>query len=102
MECCGSCGDGCNGGWLEPSWSYWKSHGLVTGGLYDDKKTCKPYAFPPCQHHSKGPRDDCSKHDYDSPVCKSECSNADYDKSYKDDKIYGKKAYSVRGEGLMM
>ena len=33
--CCSSCGMGCNGGWLLPSWGYFAKSGLVTGGLYD-------------------------------------------------------------------
>jgi len=69
MECCTECGDGCNGGLLLESWSFFKKTGLVSGDSFGDKTTCKPYAFPPCNHHSSGPYDDCSKHDYQAPKC---------------------------------
>ena len=95
VECCHECGDGCNGGELYPSWYYWKKKGIVTGDVYGDKNSCKPYPFPPCNHHSDGPYDDCSKHDYDTPKCRLSCSNPDYEKSFKDDKIYAESAYEV-------
>ena len=102
LECCTSCGFGCNGGMLYASWSYWKTKGIVTGDLYGDTKYCKPYAFAPCNHHSSGPYDDCSKHDYDTPRCKKECTNGEYEKSYDEDKTYGKNVYTVAGEHNIM
>jgi cathepsin B len=98
IECCRSCGNGCNGGYLYTTWIYWKIDGIVTGDVYGDTKTCKPYAFPPCNHHSAGPFEDCSKFDYKTPKCKRECSNSSYGKSFKDDKIYGEKVYALKGE----
>ena len=80
LECCSACGFGCNGGYLYQSWSYWKGKGLVTGEVYGNETSCKPYAFPPCNHHSSGPRDDCSQHHYSTPSCKRECSNSKYEK----------------------
>ena len=44
--CCYSCGFGCNGGYPSSAWSYWKSNGIPTGGLYEDKSTCQPYFLP--------------------------------------------------------
>ena len=93
VECCSECGDGCDGGELYPSWNYWKKNGIVTGDIYGDKNSCKPYPFPPCNHHSSGPYDDCSKHDYNTPKCKLQCDNKDYGKSFKKDKIYGLSVY---------
>ena len=88
LECCESCGFGCDGGLLYNSWSHWKSKGLVTGEIYGDKNSCKPYLLPPCNHHgTKGPYDDCSNHDYAAPLCEEKCSNENYPKEYKDDKI---------------
>ena len=101
LECCDSCGFGCEGGYLYQSWSYSKSDGLVTGGLYDDKKFCKPYAFPPCNHHSKGPYDDCSQHDYETPECKRKCQDG-YETEYKKDRIKSASIYSIRGEENIM
>jgi len=98
LECCDSCGLGCDGGFLYQSWVYWKKSGLVTGSLYGDQKSCKPYQFPPCNHHSSGPFDDCVKHQYVAPRCKSECSNSNYPIPYVQDKILGLSAYVVEGE----
>ena len=98
LACCTSCGDGCDGGMLYESWSYFKETGLVTGDLFGDTTYCLPYSLPPCNHHSKGPYDDCSKHDYSTPSCKKQCSNKAYGKKYSDDKIFGKTVYDVAGE----
>jgi cathepsin B len=98
LECCNACGFGCDGGFLYQSWAYWKNSGLVTGDLYGDAKSCKPYQFPPCNHHSTGPFDDCTKHQYVAPRCKTECYNANYPTPYSQDKIFGVKAYAVEGE----
>lgn len=102
LECCKSCGNGCSGGMLYASWAYWKRSGLCTGDVFGDPKTCKPYAFPPCNHHSSGPYDDCSKHNYESPSCKSSCENPEYKIKYKDDKNFGLSVYSVSGEKSIM
>jgi cathepsin B len=98
VSCCDSCGDGCNGGYLYETWSYWKKQGIVTGDLFGDKNSCQPYSLAPCNHHAPGPYDDCSKHHYDTPSCKKTCTNPDYSKSFKDDKIFSASVYSVSGE----
>ena len=51
---CGSCGNGCGGGYPSAAWSYWKNTGVVTGWLHNDKTWCQSYAFPPCDHHTTG------------------------------------------------
>lgn len=102
VECCSACGDGCNGGELYPAWNYWKKTGIVTGDVYGDTNTCKPYPFPPCNHHSSGPYDDCSKHNYDTPKCKLQCDNKSYNKSFNDDKIYGASVYNLNGVNKIM
>jgi cathepsin B len=96
--CCDNCGDGCNGGQLYSTWSYWKTQGIVTGDLFGDTKTCQPYSLAPCNHHSKGPYDDCSKHDYETPTCHHKCTNPSYDKPFKDDKIFASSVYDISGE----
>ena len=102
LECCKGCGMGCNGGWLSPTWYNWKYFGFVTGSLYDNKDWCKSYKFPPCNHHSKGPYEDCSKYRFDSPKCEKSCSNSNYKKSYSQDKIKASKIYTVRSEEKIM
>lgn len=34
MSCCSECGFGCNGGYPERAWDYFRYTGLVTGGDY--------------------------------------------------------------------
>ena len=76
MECCYSCGDGCDGGMLYQSWSYWKNHGLVTGDLYNDFTTCKPYKFKPCAHHTKSEKyEECPHSIYNTPACHRNCND---------------------------
>ena len=53
MDCCGTCGNGCNGGYISAAWSYWRDVGLVTGGLHGSDY-CQPYSFKECDHHVKG------------------------------------------------
>lgn len=102
MECCTSCGFGCEGGYLYESWSYWKETGLSSGGLYQDTTSCKPYDFPPCAHHIKSKKyEDCSKHSYEAPSCRNKCTNKDYKKKYDKDKSFGASVYEVTGEDTM-
>lgn len=102
LECCKICGMGCNGGFLYATWLNWKAAGYVTGSVFDNNDWCKAYKFPPCNHHSDGPYDDCSKHKYPTPKCQKDCPNQNYPKKYKDDKIHGAKIYNVkRGEAAI-
>lgn len=38
LTCCSECGYGCNGGFPESAWEYFKSTGIVTGGHYGSHK----------------------------------------------------------------
>jgi len=91
--CCDSCGDGCNGGQLGPSFEYWVDEGLPTGGLYGDNKTCQPYPFPPCDHHVKGKYGPCPG-EYDTPDCTNTCVQG-YPTPYTKDRHFASRAYSV-------
>ena len=97
LSCCHDCGIGCNGGMLYPTWMYWKIHGVSTGGVFDDKRWCKPYEFAPCNHHSQGPYDDCTKHHYNTPRCSNHCTNPDYKIPYTQDKMRAEKVYNLKG-----
>lgn len=93
LECCSGCGQGCDGGWIQQTWSQLVSKGLVSGGLYQSEEGCKPYNIPACEHYNlhpdmEEPRPDC----YDlekskTPKCVKECSNPAYGASYADDII---------------
>jgi len=50
LACCSSCGYGCDGGFPQAAWSYYKETGLVTGGNYNTKQGCEPYTIPSCDH----------------------------------------------------
>ena len=97
LECCTLCGMGCSGGFLYPTWYNWKCKGFVTGSLYQNKDWCKAYKFPPCNHHSDGPYEECSKYHFDTPKCLKACSNDEYKTSYDSDKIFAESVYNVKG-----
>jgi hypothetical protein len=50
LACCSKCGFGCQGGYPQAAWEYYKSDGLVTGGNYNSKQGCEPYTIPSCDH----------------------------------------------------
>jgi len=50
LACCSACGFGCDGGFPQAAWSYYKSTGLVTGGNYNSKEGCEPYTIKACDH----------------------------------------------------
>jgi len=87
---------GCNGGQPSLAWSWFASKGVVTGGDYNDKDTCLPYAFPACAHHvtsTKYPA--CPSSEYSTPKCDKSCTNTDYQTSYSDDKFKASTSYSL-------
>ena len=94
-SCCTSCGSGCFGGYPSSCFTYWRSTGIPSGGLYGDTTTCYPYFFPPCDDHMHK----CT--DYkNTPACKKSCQDG-YPKTLTEDKSYGSSSYSVRGEANM-
>merc|ERR1712122_181174 len=95
MDCCYSCGFGCDGGYPMQAWRYWKSTGIVSGGGYGDSDTCQPYSLPKCDHHVSGPYGPCPD-STDTPKCKHECTSEDYNVDYDMDKSHGMTAYDVR------
>lgn len=94
LACCGfSCGSGCNGGYPEAAWSYWKNTGLVTGWLYNTSNFCQPYTLAPCDHHTTGKYTPCSG-DSATPKCAKSCVNG-YSTPYNEDLHKGASAYTV-------
>ncbi len=97
LSCCGwSCGFGCNGGYPSAAWSYFKNTGLVTGGLYEQNKTCLPYKYPPCDHHVKGKYGPCGSEEYPTPKCVHSCNSEYIAHKWADDKWKAKDSYSIR------
>uniref|UniRef100_V5H1J6 Putative cathepsin b-like cysteine protease form 1 n=1 Tax=Ixodes ricinus TaxID=34613 RepID=V5H1J6_IXORI len=93
LDCCDSCGDGCNGGFPPAAWEYWKESGLVSGGLYGTPDGCKPYSLAPCEHHTKGSLPNCTG-TVPTPKCVHLCRKG-YGKDYQADKHFGKKVSAV-------
>lgn len=85
VSCCTGCGSGCQGGYPYSAFSYWVKKGIPTGGMYGDTKTCKPYVFPPCEHHQiPGPHGPCDIEYRPTPECVDKCID-DYGKSVEED-----------------
>lgn len=101
LDCCYSCGQGCNGGYPSSAWSYFKSNGIVSGGLYGDTAYCKAYSMAPCAHHVPPGKYPACGSSLPTPACKKQCS-ATSGRTYSSDSIKGKSVYSVTGEKTMM
>ena len=84
---------GCNGGYPGSAWSYWVRKGIVSGGQYGTHQGCRPYEIAPCEHHVNGTRPPCTG-EGETPKCKQVCEKG-YPISYKKDRHFGKKAYSL-------
>ncbi|GMT31706.1 hypothetical protein PFISCL1PPCAC_23003, partial [Pristionchus fissidentatus] len=99
LACCKSCGFGCNGGDPLAAWKYWVKDGIVTGSDFTAHAGCKPYPFPPCEHHSNKTHYDPCQHDlFPTPKCEKKCASSYSDHSYNEDKFYGKSAYGVKDD----
>jgi cathepsin B len=96
LSCCKSCGFGCNGGDPMAAWKYWVHDGIVTGSNYTTHEGCKPYPFPPCEHHSTKTHYKPCQHDlFPTPKCEKKCQNTYGDKTYAEDKYYGRVAFAI-------
>lgn len=93
--CCHTCGNGCNGGFLEGAWDYLKRDGIVTGGPWNSKQGCLPYEIKACDHHVVGKLQPC-KGDGPTPRCQKKCEMG-YNNTFSQDKHYAKSVYAVRG-----
>ena len=101
LECCFSCGQGCNGGYPGSAWTYFKNTGLVSGDLYQDTTYCKPYFFAPCAHHTTSTKYPACGSSQPTPTCKKACTTAS-GRTYSSDIRKGKSVYSVTGEKNMV
>jgi cathepsin B len=94
--CCSECGFGCDGGFPQAAWSYFKTTGLVTGGNYNTKQGCEPYTIKACDHHVNGSLAPCGAEE-PTPTCTKKCIDG-YPTPFAQDKHYGSSAYSVRSD----
>jgi cathepsin B len=98
--CCSSCGYGCDGGFPQAAWSYYKNTGLVTGGNYNTKQGCEPYTIPACDHHVNGSLPPCQA-EQPTPTCSKKCIDG-YAIPFAKDKHFGESVYSVRSEQVQI
>ncbi|KAE9416238.1 hypothetical protein Angca_010238, partial [Angiostrongylus cantonensis] len=91
-SCCMSCG-GCQGThWALSAFTYWKEHGIVSGGSFGTHEGCRPYAFEP----SCGtPCGSALYRKERTPRCERQCQGL-YHKTYEQDLIQAKHAYWLR------
>jgi len=95
LSCCRNCGFGCDGGYLGPSWTYFQTRGICTGGLYEGTG-CRPYSIEPCEHHVDGDRTNCADMpDAPTPSCTKSCGSSYTENSYSDDMVKASSSYSV-------
>lgn len=70
--------NGCGGGFLSTPWNYFKDHGIVSGGQYNntgpfaDEGFCSDFSLPHCHHH--GPQGQDPYPDEGAPGCESQRS----------------------------
>ncbi|XP_022091210.1 cathepsin B-like [Acanthaster planci] len=95
-SCCESCGNGCAGGFPNAAWEFWKTHGLVSGGLYNSKSGCQPYSIPGCDHHEPGHLKPCGP-EVPTPPCHHTCRTG-YNVTFDKDRHFGGSVYSVHSK----
>ncbi|XP_035233298.1 cathepsin B-like isoform X2 [Stegodyphus dumicola] len=100
LTCCSSCGMGCDGGFPASAWEFWVDKGIVTGGLYDSHVGCQPYTIASCEHHTTGSLPPCGDI-VDTPQCVHVCEKG-YNVSYRDDKFFGKRSYSIESDAAQI
>ncbi|CAF4129098.1 unnamed protein product [Rotaria sp. Silwood2] len=96
VSCCKICGFGCNGGFPEGAWSYFKKTGLVTGGNYNSQEGCRPYTIEACDHHVNKTLPPCQG-EGKTPSCSKKCIDS-YSIPYNQDKHFGASVYSIRSD----
>ncbi|XP_055348612.1 cathepsin B-like isoform X2 [Paramacrobiotus metropolitanus] len=96
LTCCDECGFGCDGGFPGSAWDYWVSDGLVSGGNYNSNQGCRPYTIQSCEHHINGSLPPCGP-TQDTPSCDQKCEQS-FNDTYKHDKHFGGKSYSVNSD----
>jgi len=89
VNCCGyrNCQSmGCNGGQPGMAWRWFKKHGVVSGGDFQDigsGDSCIPYQYSSTDYRPK------------EMECKGGCLEEEYQIPYKEDKHFGSSYYSL-------
>jgi len=87
LECCISCGFGCEGGYPIKAMQYWQNTGIVTGGNFGSNLGCAPYEIAPCSHGCQ---------ESQTPKCSRSCVSS-YPPSKTADRHTSSKSYYVAG-----
>jgi cathepsin B len=95
VSCCHTCGFGCNGGYPQMAWEFFKRTGIVTGGNYNSQQGCRPYTIAECEHHTTGERPPCQGESH-TPKCKNLCISEYNSTTYSKDKHFGQSVYTVK------
>ncbi|KIH60958.1 hypothetical protein ANCDUO_08776 [Ancylostoma duodenale] len=78
--------------WALSAFTYWKEHGIVSGGAFGSHEGCRPYTFEP----SCGAPCGSSLYRKDrTPRCERQCQEL-YHKTYDQDLVQARKAYWLR------
>lgn len=100
-SCCNSdngfSSGGCDGGYTEDAFNYFKTIGVVTGGdntAVGTGASCYPFQLKECGHHEASPLipcpQVCSPGECATPKCESTCTEKSYTKSFQKDKHFAK------------
>ncbi|VDK48635.1 unnamed protein product [Cylicostephanus goldi] len=91
-SCCLSCG-GCQGThWALSAFTYWKEHGIVSGGAFGSHEGCRPYTFEPS---CGAPCGSSLYRKERTPRCERQCQSLFY-RTYDQDLVQARKAYWLR------
>jgi len=88
LTCCGTCGNGCGGGYPIQAWRYWVSTGVVSGDGYGNTEWCQPYFLPSCALS-------CPSKEAVAPACSKQCVSGYTGPAYANNLNRGKSAYQV-------
>ena len=94
MTCCKNCfsKDGCSGGRVWDAWKYFKSDGVVSGGLYGTHETCQPYLINPLKKND-------SKKPIKTPPCSHKC-DPNFNRTYEQDKYYALDSNTIQNQDV--
>ncbi|XP_075215314.1 cathepsin B-like cysteine proteinase 4 [Lycorma delicatula] len=96
LSCCKTCGEGCEGGYVDKVWDYIFKNGVVTGGDFNSSEGCLPYSKEPCEHSVQSiGRVKCSELPMNTPRCRTFCSNRDYNIPFGKDHKKAREVYKL-------
>lgn len=95
--------NGCKGGQPNLALKWFTKTGVVTGGDYADDNTgssCMPYPFAPCAHHTDPGKYPACPSTEDQMTRVSACTDKNFTKTYKDDKVKANMAVRIKDKDV--